>query len=236
MFTVFKFPEVWGLPSASPFCIKLETYLRMAKAEYKVELDETFRNAPKGKVPYIEDKGQKIGDSGLIIDYLTREYRISAPATLSAEQQAVSVAMLRLVEEHLYWTVVYSRWAEDDNFKVLAKTLFADLPIGVRAIVPKIARKEVLKNLKAHGLGRHSRDEVYQLSQANVNALADYLGDKPYFFGDQPSVLDAAAFGILVSPLKDPFGSPFQQQVKAKANLVAHCERMLADYWPELSN
>ena len=36
MITLFQFQRYWGLPNISPFCLKLETYLRLAKIPYQV--------------------------------------------------------------------------------------------------------------------------------------------------------------------------------------------------------
>ena len=67
---VHQIPSAWGLPSVGPFCLKLETYLRMVKIPYQTVVDATPFRAPKGKLPWIEHEGKKIGDSGLIIEYL----------------------------------------------------------------------------------------------------------------------------------------------------------------------
>ena len=70
MITLHQFSPNWGLPNASPFCMKLEIYLRMANLPHTVIYEDTLDKAPKKKMPYIEDEGKKIGDSNLIIDYL----------------------------------------------------------------------------------------------------------------------------------------------------------------------
>ena len=35
MIKLFQFPPYWGLPNASPFCMKVETYLRMTGIPYQ---------------------------------------------------------------------------------------------------------------------------------------------------------------------------------------------------------
>jgi len=55
----------------SQFCTKLETFLRITKLPY--EIVETLPlKAPRGKLPYIEDQGQVITDSRLILNYLKK--------------------------------------------------------------------------------------------------------------------------------------------------------------------
>ena len=65
---VHQLPSAWGLPSISPFCLKLDIYLRLTGISHTTVTDGTPFGAPKGKLPYIEHDGKKIGDSGFIID------------------------------------------------------------------------------------------------------------------------------------------------------------------------
>eukprot|EP00833_Pecoramyces_ruminatium_P016653 jgi/Orpsp1_1/1190685/evm.model.d7180000080553.2 len=46
------------LPSLSPFCLKLEAYLRFASLKYTVVQKPDFSLAPKGKLPFIERNGE----------------------------------------------------------------------------------------------------------------------------------------------------------------------------------
>ena len=49
-------PRAWGTPNISPFCAKLETYLRMTEIPYSIGKFSRSK-APKGKVPFIEISG-----------------------------------------------------------------------------------------------------------------------------------------------------------------------------------
>ena len=74
MITLYQFPPVWGLPNASPFCMKVETYLRMTGLPYQFARGADIRKAPKGKFPVIEDNGKIIPDSSFIVEYLKASY------------------------------------------------------------------------------------------------------------------------------------------------------------------
>ena len=67
MITLRQFPPALGLPNASPFCLKLELYLRMAGLPYRNRYTLELHRAPKGKLPWIDDDGIAMADSGLII-------------------------------------------------------------------------------------------------------------------------------------------------------------------------
>ncbi len=55
--TLYQFPAAFGLPNASPFCMKVETYLRMAGIAYAPRYGMYQLRAPKKKLPYIDDGG-----------------------------------------------------------------------------------------------------------------------------------------------------------------------------------
>lgn len=74
MIRLHQFPPAYGLPNGSPFCMKVENYLRMTGIPYEVVDDFDLAKAPKGKLPYIEDAERVIADSALILDYLKAAY------------------------------------------------------------------------------------------------------------------------------------------------------------------
>ena len=55
----------------------------MANIAYKTEIPTDLTQAPKGKVPYIEYKGKRIGDSTLIIEMLTKKKGIDLDCDLT---------------------------------------------------------------------------------------------------------------------------------------------------------
>ena len=73
MIVLHQFPRAWGIPNPSQFCVKIETYLRLAKLPYRTEAAIPFQ-APLGKLPFIVDAGKKICDSRLIVEYLKTTY------------------------------------------------------------------------------------------------------------------------------------------------------------------
>jgi glutathione S-transferase len=95
-----QFSRSFDLPNSSPFCMKLETYLRMAEIPHELAFEETLDKAPKNKMPYIEDEGKKIGDSNLVIEYLQKKYGDRTDAHLSPADRAVSLAMRRMIDIH----------------------------------------------------------------------------------------------------------------------------------------
>lgn len=231
MIKLYQFEPAFGLPNASPFCMKVETYLRMARLPYEIARNADIRKSPKGKMPYIEDKGQVIADSGFIVDYLKRTYGDPLDSKLNAQERAVALGFRRLLEENVYWVAVYSRWIEPQGWTLTKRAFFAGMPAPHKWFVPELARRMLKREMHGHGMGRHSRDEIYAIGCADLTALADFLAAKPYFMGDAPTSLDAVAYAFLANLLWVPIESPLKRHALQLPNLDDYCRRMKAAYW-----
>ncbi|MEO0457508.1 MAG: glutathione S-transferase family protein [Cyanobacteria bacterium P01_A01_bin.114] len=235
MITLYQYPSGLGIRNVSPFCLKLETYLRMADLPYQLAPDADVRKSPKGKLPYIQDQGRTIADSGLIIDYLKATYGDPLDGHLSVQERATVLAFRRLMEEHLYWVMVYSRWVEDSSWQIIRQAYFKDLPPVLNSVVPMLVRRQVLRDLHGQGVSRHSREDIYGMGIRNLQAVSDLLADKPFLMGDRPTSLDATGYGFTANLLKIPLlASPLTEYAKGLNNIVAYCDRMAERYWADL--
>lgn len=229
---VHHLPGAWGLPSVSPFCLKLDTYLRMVGIPFETVIDATPFGAPKKKLPAIEHRGRQIGDSNFIIDYLEGEFGCDADEGLSAGEKAVAHALKRLIEENLYWTLVYDRWLVDENWHNFRDIVLGGIPIPLRLAIAPVARRAVRRNLRGHGIGVHSPEEIHAIGIRDLEAVADVLGDKPFVMGEHPTQIDAVAYGFLANILLAPvIASPVKDAGLARSNLVDYLARMQARYY-----
>ncbi len=233
MITLYQFDPAFGLPNASPFCLKLETWLRMAGLPYQApEMRlSALGKAPKGKMPYIVDGDTTIADSAFIIDYLKATYGDPLDGWLSPLLRAQALAFQRLLEENLYWAVVYTRWCVPEGWQLTRDAFFGKLPLPLRWMVPPLARRGIRQELHGHGMGRHGEAEIYAIGQRDITALADFLGDKAYFLGDAPSTLDATAYAFLANLLWVPVESPLKVHARQFPSLEAYCRRMRDRYF-----
>ena len=87
--------------SSSPPCLKLETFLRMAKIPYENEYGLKF--SKKGKIPWIEFNGQEIADSNFCIQFLKREFNVDIDSHLSDSEKAIAHSVRTMLEENTYW-------------------------------------------------------------------------------------------------------------------------------------
>ena len=229
--TLYQFPTAFGLPNASPFCMKVETYLRMAGIAYTSRYGMYQLRAPKKKLPYIDDGGHVIADSHFIIDYLVSTYGDRLDAALTPAQRARGTAILRLLEDSLYWVLLHARWIDAQGWPLTRRSFFGTLPVPLAWFVPPLARRSLARQLYAQGTGRHEPQEIYGIGNADLAALSLLLGDAPYFLGTEPSSVDAAAYAFLANILDVPLDTPLRQAARAHANLPAYCARIRARYY-----
>ena len=85
---VFQFPRMFAIPNLSPFCCKLETWLRIAGILYQTVDTGDPRKGPHGKLPFIEDGGARIADTSVIIRHLKETRGVDPDAHLDASQRA----------------------------------------------------------------------------------------------------------------------------------------------------
>jgi glutathione S-transferase len=232
MITVFAFIPAFGVPNPSPFCMKVEILLQMAGLPYETRIEGDPRKAPKGKIPFIRDGDQVIGDSTFIQRHLETKYGAEFDQGLNAQEHAVSHAFARMAEERLYWCLVYSRWMDDSNWPKVKAAFFSDLPPIIRSIVSAVSRKSVRASLHGHGLGRHSRDEVYALGEKDIAALADHLGSNSFMMGDNPTSLDAVLYPLVEGLMIEELPSPLLTGIRRHKNLQTYRDRCRAQWYP----
>lgn len=230
MITLYQFPVAGELPNFSPFCMKVETYLRMTGHAFEVALGD-IRKAPKGKLPYIEDGAVKLGDSALIIDYLKATYGDTLDAKLTPEQLATAHLARRTMEESLYFAILHARWSHDESWEKIRAMFAPTLPAALRPFVPPLVRRSVLRTSRAQGTGRHTAGEIATLAKADLDALSVVLGDHAYFLGDEPTTIDATAYAFLGNVVWDITESPLKAYARGLPNVRAYCERMRARYY-----
>jgi glutathione S-transferase len=237
MIKVYKFGPAFGLPDASPFVMKVETYLRMTDQKYQV-VSGDVRKAPRKQLPFVEIDGKVIPDSTAIVDHLEGARSEKLDAHLDAGQRAVALAFKSMLEEHLYFGILFMRWATDDGWSVFEPSLREMLgkmgvPSLLRGMVSGSARKQVVGRTRTQGLGRQPRAEVVGTCTKLIDAFAEQLGDRPYFCGDRLSTYDATAYAFAAGVLCPAFDNELRKHTASKKNLVAYTDRMKGAYWKE---
>jgi glutathione S-transferase len=233
MITLYSFGPAFGLPDSSPFVTKVELLLKMANLLYRTD-NAGFGRAPKGKLPYIDDDGAVVPDSTFIRRHLEKKYRLDFDLGLSPTQRATAWAFEKMAEEQLYWVLLHERWMSDGNFRRGPARFFDKVPAAVRPLMTAMIRRKVRTALHAQGIGRHSPEEIHTLGARSIGAIADFLGDKPFFMGCEPSGADATMFAFVCAALCPYFESRLRGATERHDNLRCYVGRMTALYYPGL--
>jgi glutathione S-transferase-like protein len=231
MIKLFSFGSKFGVADPSPFVLKVDCYYRMAGIEYTtVVKDDNLRHAPKGKLPFIDLENNLIPDSQWIIE-AAQKAGADLDDHLSEHQKAIAYLITKSLDENLYFVLVYSRWAKDDTWPILKEGFFGSLPIPLKWILPKIIRNQVLKMLKGQGIAKHSDHEIQHVLRRSLDSLSTLLAEKDFLFGENPSSLDATAYGLLAEFISVEFDNPFNQIAKSYPSLVSYCQRIEKRYY-----
>lgn len=222
---LYQFKAGRSVPNFSPFCMKASILLKMADVQYDEKIISNPANAPHGKLPYIIDDGNIIADTALIKKHIEARYNIDFDARLSAEQKATSHAYATMIEERLYFALVYSRWIDERNWPSIKDFWFSSLPPLIRNIVPIIAQRQTRARLNAQGLGKHDPSDIYAFAAQDLSALSVYLGDKNFMCGDHPTSLDASAYPIIANSCLEEFNGPLGEAASAHDNFKRYIDR-----------
>jgi len=234
MIILHGFGAGFGLPEISPFVTKTEVQLKMAGLAYRKERSMPPAS-PKGQLPFIEDDGERIADSTFIRAHIERKYGFDFDAGLDREVRAQAWAFERMIEHHVYWALVGSRWVEPENFSKGPAHFFDGAPEDRREQLRENAQFRVAENYLLSGLGRHAPDDDVDLALRSILALSVQLGDKSYLMGDGSAGVDATAFGALAGILTPFFASKLRTEVERFDNLAAYVQRLMRKYYPEFT-
>eukprot|EP00095_Tigriopus_kingsejongensis_P003082 maker-scaffold664_size116482-snap-gene-0.19 protein:Tk03082 transcript:maker-scaffold664_size116482-snap-gene-0.19-mRNA-1 annotation:"hypothetical protein CGI_10007879" len=207
-------------PSPSPYPIKLETYLRMAKLKYENDFKKPM--SKKGKSPWISLNGQDVADSQLAQEHIAKHFNVDFSAHLSPADKAIARGMRAILEDHLYFCYAYERWVlQSGNF--------------LTGLVMRKVKGTVKQQCEGQGLGRHSQADQEKMAQMDLKSVSDYLADKPFLMGDKPTEVDCVLFGfstigIYCTPKHSVY---YKASVEDFPNLKDHNDRMRELFWPD---
>ena len=231
---LFQFPRMLDIPNLSPFCCKLETWLRIARIPYEVVDTPDPRKGPRGKLPYIEDGGVRIADTSLIVDYLVKTRGVDPDGALDASQRAIALLVQRTLEEHYAFVLAYTHLVRQEGLQHTGAR-FDAVPALIRPVVARAVHARVKKVLWLQGILRHSHEEIIEAALRDWRAVLTTMSDGPFYFGNEPTGVDAVVFGVLATTVLTPIKSPIRDFLRSQPRCIAYAERMRARFFPEFS-
>lgn len=233
MIKLIQYPRAKNFPNFSPFCVKLETYLKMADIPYEIQFSYETRKFPRQKLPVIKDEEKMITDSSFVIDHLREKFGNNVDANLTEDQIALAEVIQRTVEDHMVPLLMMWRWSDENTWAIWRDQIMALMPRALRVIIPPLIHRHYKKRLWMHGAGRYPKDERMLKIDSSLSAISHLLGEQEFIFGAEPCTTDAIIFSVVGNLLYDPSLEEPSEYLDKYPNLVDHTKRMLEKYYPE---
>jgi glutathione S-transferase len=223
----------WGLPTFTPFGLKLIAYMQMARIQYEIVVEHDPRRGPTRKFPWIVEGDRTVGDSALIIDHLVATRGDRVDLWLTPQEMAVARAIRRMVEEGLCFVLLHLRWVDDATFRAATDVALGGMPSMIRRVARHLIRRRIVRDLWGQGILRLDQNDVTVIGRADLDALDTLLGDKPFLLGEQPCSADATVAAFLAVLVFPPLENELKDHVKRRPRLSAYVDRMAATYFAE---
>ena len=106
----------------------------------------------------------------------------------------------------------------------------------IRPLLARAVLKQIKKLLWQQGILRHSDQEILESGLRDWRAVLTAMCGEPFFFGNEPTGVDAIVFGPLAPSLLTPIKSPIRDFLRSQPAVVAYADRMLARFFPEFAS
>ena len=226
MLTLYSYPTLFGVADNNGYGLKVYAFLRLVGLPFRHEHVFDASKAPRSQLPYIDDEGQIVGDSGAILEHLTRKYRLTLDAGLNDAQRNTDLLITRLLDD-LYWVMSYSRWKDERYWPAFRDALRREHPqLSESALLD--AKAYNANRYHWQGIGRYAPDEAMARGVADLKVLASLLSESAFVHGAQPTSIDAGIYGFIANILYYDIDTPLKQCVEAHLQLMRHCRAIHA--------
>jgi glutathione S-transferase len=102
-------------------------------------------------------------------------------------------------------------------------------------MVSGVVRKQVAKIFSFQGLARNTYEEIIEAALRDWRAVLAVMSSGLFFFGAEPSSIDATVFATMASAVPTPIDTPTRTYLRSQPGCVDYAERMRSRYFPALS-
>uniref|UniRef100_A0A7E4V4J1 Thioredoxin-like_fold domain-containing protein n=1 Tax=Panagrellus redivivus TaxID=6233 RepID=A0A7E4V4J1_PANRE len=215
----FKRPD-FG-PNLSPYCIKIESYLRANNIRHEIVFAVMERSS-KGLIPFIELNGQEYADSEFILYEIQKTFNVKDVE--DPERAGALRGLMRTFDTEVFF-ITYTFLSQLTKFhQVVGSSL--PIPSFLFPLFVKFLKHRLGNRIKGSSVGSFSEAEKLQVLERNLTAAENVLGNRRYFGGDIFSVADAAIYGQIAASYLFPVPVPTSTFIREKC---PNLERYIKD-------
>ncbi|KAL8603288.1 hypothetical protein ACOMHN_017403 [Nucella lapillus] len=216
-------------------CLSVKTFLYMCGLDFRVEVRTNAEEmSPSGKVPFIHVGAFLVSELDPIIAFVNAR-GFNMTSGLSDTQRSEMRAYMAMIENILVNAELYLAWLDDTVSTEVTKPRYGcPYPWPLSWMLPLRKQREVSARLASNGWKDKSLSEVREEIKTCCQALSERLDQQTFFFGDNPTELDAMVFGHLFTVLTTtlPEGQ-FAEIVQQFPNLTTFCQKIDDRYFKE---
>jgi glutathione S-transferase len=149
-------------------------------------------------------------------------------------QRSIALLVQRTLEEHYAFILAYTHLVREEGLQH-TRARFDSVPAIARPLVSSLVRSRIKKILWQQGILRHSHEDIVESALRDWRAVRAVMCEGPFFFGADPTGVDAIVFGALATSVLTPIESPIRDFLRSQPALVSYAERMRARFFPELT-
>lgn len=195
---LFQFTGNETVSSISPFCIKIEAYMRLNNIKFERRNTMAGRGT-NGKLPCIELNGEQVADSQIILLHLSKHFNIK-DYDGNAEKTAYGRAIGRMADNHTFHVLMnYKKGAGGCMLKAMGGGHLP--PIAIQILTPLVScffKNKVSKSI-ANSIGSFKEEQFKELLHIDFTALQTILGNKKFLLGDAPTPADCTVFSQIAA-------------------------------------
>jgi glutathione S-transferase len=230
---LFKFDRNDGNFYASPPCVAIEAYFKLAGISYESVTKNALAESGSSTLPALRLDGELISDSENIIRHFENNTEYGLDGFLSSEENAQKTMLWRLMNGSIYQFMVAERWLDQNVYAEFVETFKEMLVPGYLSFLWPPFKRLIAFRVRGRylkSLAHLSQGERAIFMRENFGVLSQLLGEKRYLFGNQPSSPDAYLYAYTYAFLAVPFDTGTKTMiVENYPNLVAYYQRMASE-------
>jgi glutathione S-transferase len=181
---------------------------------------------PRGRVPSLVIDGETFVDSTDILTELDARFPDPPLMPTDPRKQAWAKLWEDWADEVLYFYLVWLRWGIDANFERIRRERMARLPLPLRLILPRVARRIATRRCRLQGVGLKEEAVIYRELGECLDAVDTVLEGRDYLVDERLTRADLAVAAVVDQLADDRLTPDAAAEVERRANVTAWLDRV----------